>query len=65
MDRRARRRRALVGHGVGVELDRSQLVHVEIELFARDLQETGGVALPELALAEIHRRGVVGMHGDP
>ena len=65
MNRRARGRRTLVGHGVGVEQNRFELAHLEIELFARDLQQAGGVALAELALAEIDRRGVVRMHGDP
>ena len=68
-DRRARSRSsnggALVRHHIGVELDRSNLAHVEVKLFGRDLQETGGVALAEFALAEIDGRGVVGMDRDP
>ena len=65
VDRRARRGGALVRRHVGVELDPSQLAHVEVELFAGDLQQAGGVALAEFALAEIDGRGVVGMHRDP
>jgi hypothetical protein len=65
MDRRARGGCALVGRDVGVERDPFELAHVEVELLGRDLKETGGVALAELALAEIDRRGVVGMHRDP
>jgi len=42
-----------------------ELAHVEIELLARDLQEPGGVALPELALAEIDGRRVIGMNRNP
>src|SRR6266478_4973812 len=37
----------------------------EIELVACDLQQPGGIALAELALAEVDRRGVVGMDRDP
>jgi hypothetical protein len=65
VDRRARGGGALVGRHVGVELHPAELAHVEIELFAGDLQEPGRVALAELALAEIDGRGVVGMHRDP
>jgi hypothetical protein len=65
VNRRARRGRALVGTHVGVELQPAELVHVEIELFAGDLQQAGGVALAEFALAEVDGRGVVGVHGDP
>ena len=65
VDRGARRGRALVGRDVGVEPHPFELAHVEIELFACDLQEAGGVPLPELALAEVDGRGVVGMHRDP
>src|ERR1051326_224133 len=55
----------LVGGDVGVEPHRRHLAHGEIELFAGDLQKPGGVALTELALAEINRRGVVGVNRDP
>jgi hypothetical protein len=65
MNRRARGGRALVRADVGVELHPAELAHVEIELFAGDLQQARGVALAEFALAEAHRRGVVGVYGDP
>jgi hypothetical protein len=65
MDRRARDGRTLIRRHVGVEPDPLELAHVEVELFARDLEEPGGVALAELALAEIDGRGVVGVDGDP
>src|SRR5262249_14815610 len=65
MDRRARGGRALIRRDVGVEPHRPELAHVEIELFADDLEKTRGVALPELAFAEIDRRGVVDMDRDP
>ena len=65
MNRRARRGRALVRTHVGVEQHPAELAHVEIELFAGDLQQAGGVALAEFALAEVDGRGVVGVHGDP
>src|SRR5262249_16735166 len=47
------------------EPDPFELAHVEIELLGGDLEETGGVALAELALAEIDGRSVVGVHRDP
>ena len=65
LDRGARGGGALVRHHIGVELDRTHLAHVEVKLFGRDLQETGGVALAEFALADIDGRGVVGMDRDP
>ena len=50
---------------MGVEPHRRELADVEIELLAGDLQHAGGVALPELALAENDGGGVVGVHRDP
>ena len=55
----------LVRRYVGVEPHRGHLTHVEIELFAGDLQQAGRIPLTELAFAEIERGGVVGMDRDP
>ncbi len=53
------------GDTIGVEPDGLELAHVEIELFAGDLQQAGGVTLAQLAFAEEHGGGVVRMYGDP
>ncbi len=65
LDRGARGGGALVRGHVCVEPHRRERPDVEIELFAGDLQHAGGVALPELALAENDGGGVVGVHRDP
>ena len=65
LDRGARAGGTLLGRHVGIEPDARQLAHVQIELFAGNLQQARRVALPQLALAEIKRRGVVGVDCDP
>ena len=50
---------------MGVETGGRNLAHRQIKLFGCDLQHARGVALAELALAEIDGGGVVGMDRDP
>ena len=65
LDRGARAGGALVRRHMGVEPGGRNLAHRQIELFGCDLQHARGVALAELALAEIDGGGVVGVDRDP
>ena len=65
LDRGTRAGGALFGRHIGVEPHARKLAHVQVELFAGDLQQARCVALPQLALAEIKRCGVVGVDCDP
>ena len=65
LDRRARDGGALIRRHVRVEPHRGDLAHVEVELLGGNLQQRGARALAELDVADVGRRGVVGVNRDP
>ena len=64
-DGRTRVCATLIRRDVRIETDRADLAHVQVELFGRDLQKRRRRALPELDVADVDGRRVVGVDGEP